>query len=47
MKFEYLYYDLGNEKFPVNIIFAPPPVAAQAAAKVSGNIVRVGVNFRY
>ena len=39
-KFEYLYYDLGADRFPVDF-------GLRVSASPKGNIIRVGVNYHF
>jgi outer membrane immunogenic protein len=45
-KMEYLHFDLSNASYTVFPIAAFRPVTWTASAKVSGDIVRVGLNFK-
>lgn len=49
-KLEYLHFDLGSVDYLVNKVAGPsptPPLTWNASAKVSGDIVRVGLNYRF
>ncbi|RJF69912.1 outer membrane protein [Rhodopseudomonas palustris] len=46
-KLEYLHYDLGNESTIANPIPANPPFQVAYDWKTSGDLVRVGINYRW
>ncbi|HEY7998318.1 MAG TPA: outer membrane protein [Pseudolabrys sp.] len=46
-KFEYLYYDLGKENVTVNATPLLPPFQVAYSWKTTGNIVRLGVNYKF
>jgi outer membrane immunogenic protein len=49
-KLEYLHFDLGTANYLVNLVSGPGTVLLStwnASAKVSGDIVRVGLNYRF
>jgi len=47
-KLEYLHFDLGSISYPVNVASGPAllPTPWTANAKVSGDLVRVGINVK-
>jgi len=50
VKAEYLYFDLGSASYDVHPVFALPgsdPIGLQATAKFTGQIVRLGMNYRF
>lgn len=54
VKAEYLYYDLGSVNYPGGLLLATVPVntprysiSSSASADFTGNIARVGVNYRW
>jgi outer membrane immunogenic protein len=47
-KVEYLHFDLGTATSLVGTVFSPvPPVAWPANARVSGDVVRAGINWKF
>ena len=50
LKLEYLHYDLGTANYLVTVVAGGPPqqpAVWNASSKVSGDIVRVGLNYRF
>ena len=47
LKAEYLHFDLGTAQYPVAGNSAFLPLTWNASAKVSGDIVRMGLNYRF
>jgi len=47
LKLEYLYYNLGTERFVAAPSVQNPPYMMQYDAQSSGSIVRVGFNYRF
>lgn len=47
LKLEYLYYDLGTERFVAAPSIQNPPFMAQYDAQSNGSIVRAGFNYRF
>jgi len=49
-KIDYLYFDLGNESYPIvsNVTFGPGGTEVMRAdARFNGHIVRVGLNYKF
>ena len=49
LKLEYLHFDLGSASYNVNLVSGDSsgmPTTWPASAKVSGDIFRVGVNYK-
>jgi len=47
LKLEYLHFDLGRSDYSVPRIDGPIVTPWAASAKVSGDIVRAGFNYRF
>ena len=47
VKGEYLYYDLGNKSYAAPPLAANPPYFVGQSFSTTGNIVRVGVNYKF
>jgi outer membrane immunogenic protein len=48
-KLEYLHFDLGSFQYNVNLVSGAPdlPATWQANAQMTGDIVRVGINYKF
>ncbi len=47
IKGEYLYYDLGSQKYAALPLAANPPFFVAQKFETTGNIVRAGVNYKF